>query len=64
MARALRKWLARAPDHVKPADAIVHLNEAVVERSRGQHMMALGCETVWREIFPDLVRRGTRIIEL
>ncbi len=64
MPRALRKWLKRAEEHAKPADLIVWLNEPVVERLRGQHVMALGCETVWNEIRPDLIRRGTRIIEL
>lgn len=62
--RALRKWLARAEDHTAPADLVVYLHEPIVERSRGQHVMALGCETVWKEILPDLMRRGTRIVEL
>ncbi len=63
MARALRKWLARNPAG-SPADIIVHLNEPVVERSRGQHAMALGCATVWNEIKPELEARGVRILEL
>jgi hypothetical protein len=64
MPRALRKWLARAEPHISPADLVIWLGEPVVERSRGQHVMALGCHTVWNEIRPDLIRRGTRIIEL
>jgi hypothetical protein len=64
MPRALRKWLARASEHTPPADLIVYLHEPVVVRSRGQHVMALGCLTVWNEIKPDLIRRGTRILEL
>lgn len=63
MARAMRKWLARNPEG-SPADLVIHINEPVVERLRGQHLMALGCETVWREIKPELERRGTRILEL
>jgi hypothetical protein len=63
MARALRKWLARNPEG-SPADLVVHLTEPVVERNRGQHVMALGCATVWNEIRPELERRETRIIEL
>ena len=62
MSRALRKWLARNPEGV-PADLIVHLNEPVVHRSPGQHVMALGCLTVWNEIKPALVERGVRIVE-
>lgn len=59
--RALRKWLERN-DGV-PADIIVFITEPVVARSRGQHVMALGCATVWREIRPELVRRGAHLIE-
>jgi hypothetical protein len=62
MPRALRKWLARNPDG-RPADLIVWINDPVVERNRGQHVMALGCNTVWREIRPELVRRGQEILE-
>jgi len=63
MARALRKWLARNPDGV-PADLIVHLGEMVSPRSRGQHAMAAGCITVWKEIRPELEKRGARIVEI
>jgi hypothetical protein len=62
MARALRKWLAAHPEGV-PCDLIVWLNQPVVARSRGQHVMALGCETVWREIRPELEKRGQEILE-
>lgn len=62
MPRALRKWLARNPEGT-PADLIVWVNQPVVERSRGQHIMAVGCDTVWREILPELERRETRILE-
>lgn len=62
MPRALRKWLARTPD-LQPADLILFINDPVVARSRGQHVMALGVETVWREIEPELRARGVEIIE-
>jgi hypothetical protein len=62
MPRAIRKWLLRQPEGV-PADLVVFLGHPVVARSRGQHVMALGCETVWKEILPELRRRGTNIIE-
>jgi len=63
MPRALRKWLERNPIG-SPADLVVWLNEPVVARSRGQHVMALGCETVWREIFPELRARATQVLEV
>jgi hypothetical protein len=60
--RALRKWLARNPSGA-PADTVVHLNTPVVARSRGQHVMAAGCQTVWNEIAPELRARGVHLIE-
>lgn len=62
MPRALRKWLARNSAG-SPADLILWLQHPVVARSRGQHVMALGCETVWNEILPELKARGTTILE-
>lgn len=62
MPRAIRKWLLRNREGV-PADLVVFLGFPVVARSRGQHVMAMGCETVWNEILPDLRRRGANIIE-
>ena len=62
MPRALRKWLARNSIGT-PADLIIWLGEPVVARSRGQHVMALGCETVWNEIRGELLQCGQRIIE-
>lgn len=62
MPRAIRKWLARNPDS-KPSDAILWLAHPVEERSRGQHVMALGCATVWAEIRPELVKRGVTLLE-
>jgi len=63
MPRALRKWLARNPSGT-PADLIVWINEPVVARSRGQHVMALGCQTVWNEIRDELLKRGQRLLEI
>jgi hypothetical protein len=62
MSRALRKWLARNPTGA-PADTIVHLNAPAAVRSRGQHVMALGCQTVWEDILPELQARGVHIID-
>lgn len=61
--RALRKWLARVPD-VPPADMVLWTNQDVTHRSPGQHAMAKGCDTVWREILPELLRRGTALYEI
>ena len=62
MPRALRKWLARNHSGA-PVDLIVWINDPVVARSRGQHVMALGCATVWNEIRAELERRGQQILE-
>ena len=64
MPRALRKWLAAHPGNGKPADLVVWLGVAVVARVPGQEAMAAGCLTVWREIRPELFRRGVRLREL
>ncbi len=61
MVRALRKWLSR--NDGAPADLILWFNEPVVARSRGQHVMSLGCETIWKEIRPELIARNARILE-
>ena len=60
--RALRKWLGRNPTG-KPADAILWLGHPVEERSAGQHVMALGCATVWNEIRDELDSRGVTLLE-
>ncbi len=63
MARAMRKWLTRNLSRPFPADLVVHLDCQVAERSPGQSAMARGCQTVWNEIKPELMRRGVRILE-
>lgn len=63
MARALRKWLARNLGKAVPADLIIHLGCQVADRSPGQSAMAKGCQTVWEQIKPELMRRGARILE-
>lgn len=57
--RALRKWLA-ANDGI-PCDRIYWLSRARLELTPGQAAMAKGCHTVWREILPELRRRGVAI---
>lgn len=62
MARALRKWLARNPTGT-PADLVVVLRFPVADRVKGQDVMAVGVETVWRQIEPELRRRGVKILQ-
>ncbi len=62
MARALRKWLARNPIG-KPADLIINLTLPVADRVPGQETMAAGCETVMRQILPELRKRGVTILQ-
>lgn len=59
--RALRKWLASNPAPAVPADHIVWLEKAFVPRTAPQEGMAKGVATVWKEIEPELRRRGVRI---
>lgn len=61
-ARALRKWLARNPTGT-PADLIVVLRLPVDDRVKGQDVMAAGVETVWRQVEPELRRRGVKILQ-
>lgn len=62
MPRALRKWLARNPEG-KPTDAALWLAHPVAARKRGQHVMAVGCATVWRQVAPALRDRGVVVLE-
>ena len=59
--RALRKWL-EAHQEGKPCDRVVWCAEPFVKRSRGQVVMAKGCETIWAEIHPQLEARGVEIL--
>lgn len=59
--RALRKWLAAHPEG-KPCDVVYWLEEPHEERTPGQIAMANGCLTVWREVRPELERRGVEIV--
>lgn len=58
--RALRKWLA-FHSKGKPADKVVYLESAKVDRTPGQVTMARGVETVWLQLVHELVRRGVYI---
>jgi hypothetical protein len=60
--RALRKWLKANPE--KTLDAtVIYLRDPIQVRSKGQTAMANGVATVWREVVPELRKRGVTIIE-
>lgn len=62
-ARALRKWLVANPNRPLAADILV-LDEAFTPLLRGQQTMTTGIHTVFRQIEPELQRRGARIQRL
>jgi hypothetical protein len=57
--RALRKWLARHPGSLtRPCDRVIFLTNEPFEPSKGREAMAKGVLSVWREVLPELRRRG------
>lgn len=58
--RAMRKMLAA--DGGRPVDRVIMLATPRVELEEGQRRMALGHETVWKEIAPELSRRGVEFV--
>jgi broad-specificity NMP kinase len=60
-ARGLRTWLARNPTG-RPCDEVVVLRQPLVQLTPKQAAMAKGCETVWREIAPQLAARGVTVV--
>lgn len=57
--RALRKWMETHPE--KPCDRVVRLTVPHERLTLGQTSLAKGCDTVFREIEPELRRRGVEI---
>lgn len=63
---ALRYWL-RAHRHqpggdtARPADLVIYLRAPLVRTTLEQDVMAKGIATVWRQIRPELERRGVRV---
>lgn len=57
--RALRKWMQAHPG--KPCDQVVRLTEPHEPLTPGQASLAKGCDTVFREIEPELRKRGVVI---
>ena len=60
--RALRKWLRTQPEG-KPCDTLYWRFAARTTRTGGQERLAKGCLAVFREVEPELRRRGVEILE-
>lgn len=58
--RALRKMLVITSS--KPVDRVIVLCQPHQTLEEGQRRMALGHDTVWREIAPELSRRGVELV--
>lgn len=58
--RALRKWLARSESLLDAV--VVWIPNPIQVRNEGQERMAKGCQTVWREIRPELSERAKRML--
>lgn len=58
--RGLRKWLEDNPTG-KPCDEVIHIQQPKIPRTKGQETMAKGCETVLKQIVPELERRGVKV---
>lgn len=56
--RALRKLLER---DMLPVDHVFVLQQPLVLLTRGQETMRKGCETILREIWPELMRRDVKM---
>lgn len=59
--RALRKVLATMPAGYVPVERCIALEWPRERLTSGQRAMAAGCATMWREVEPELVRRGVLV---
>jgi hypothetical protein len=59
--RALRKWLARNPEG-DPGFVVVYLRDHIQVPTDKQIAMTKGIRTIWKEIEPELIRRGIKVI--
>lgn len=57
--RGLRVWLAA--NEGRPCDRVLWLGQPRVELTPGQRRWAKGCQTVWSQVHPELVRRGVPV---
>jgi hypothetical protein len=61
--RALRKWLAENPEG-RPVDEVHWLGVPRHDLTPGQNSMARGCQTIFEEIRPELLKRGVKIVRV
>lgn len=59
--RALRRWLLHTSMNDRCADEIVYLHSPVVQVTKDQHRMLIGCNTIWSEIVGEVRARGFQI---
>lgn len=59
--RAIRKWLNRNQTMSLGA-LVVYLRDPIQVQTDKQRSMSKAIETIWREIEPELIARGTKII--
>ena len=59
--RALRKWLDTHPEG-KPVDVLLFRSETFKTLNQGQTTMGKGVKSVLKDIFPELIRRGVKVI--
>ena len=59
--RALRKWLKANPEG-RPIDVLLFRDEPFRHLNPGQETMRKGVRSVLKEIFPELKKRGVKVI--
>lgn len=59
--RVLRHWYRTAPETLR-LDRVYFFDRPWVVRNGGQNAMAKGVATIWREVRPELQRRGVPIV--
>jgi len=61
--RGLRKWMTQNPGKRMEEVEVRRCVTPHGYRSDGQSRMGKGCDTIWDQIRPDLVRRGARVTD-
>lgn len=59
--RVLRYWYKAAPETLR-LDRVHFFDRPWVIRNGGQNAMAKGVQTIWREVRPELLKRGVPIL--
>ncbi len=59
--RALRKWLDTHPEG-KPVDVLLFRGQAFKTLNPGQETLRKGVQSVLKKIFPELQKRGVKVI--